>query len=76
MTGMIDNDFGMRCPICGASDEIDIAATVWVRLCHGGTDVTEAANGDHEWGDQSASVCGSCGHHGAVAEFSKAGGQS
>jgi hypothetical protein len=76
MTDMIDNDFGMKSPKCGASDEIDIAATVWVRLCHDGTDVTEAANGDHEWGDHSASVCGSCGHHGDAAEFSKAGGKS
>jgi len=74
MTG-IDNDSGMICPECGASDEIDVAATVWVRLCHDGTDVTAAANGDQEWDDHSGAVCGTCGHHGDVAEFSKAGGQ-
>lgn len=28
MSDTIDNDFGMKCPKCGASDEIDIAATV------------------------------------------------
>jgi len=72
MTG-IENDFGMKCPECGASDEIDVAATVWVRLCHDGTDVTAAANGDHEWDDDNGAACGTCGHLGNVAAFAKAG---
>jgi hypothetical protein len=33
----------------GGADEIDIAATVWVRLCPDGTDVTLASYGDHAW---------------------------
>ena len=72
----LDNDFGMKCPHCGDSDQIDVAATVWVRLCRDGTDVFEPDNGDHEWTDFSAAHCGSCGHDGAVASFIKAGGQS
>jgi hypothetical protein len=74
MTG-IDNDFGMRCPACGKSHRIDVAATVWVRLCEDGTDVYEAANSGQEWTDNSAAYCGSCGHGGNVSDFSKAGGQ-
>lgn len=76
MTDTLDNDFGMKCPNrdCGASDQIDVAATVWVRLCHNGTDVTEAENGDHEWTDDSRAVCCTCGHTATVSRFIKAGG--
>ena len=65
----LDNDYGMRCPACGKSDRIDIAATVWVRLCLDGTDMYEPANSDQEWTDDSAAYCGSCGHGGTVATF-------
>ncbi len=75
MTDSIDNAFGMKCQKCGASDEIDVAAKVWIRLCPDGTDVTAAASGDHEWDDDSNAVCVTCGHHGTVASFSKAGGE-
>ncbi|MGH9808302.1 MAG: hypothetical protein ACRD9W_13765 [Terriglobia bacterium] len=63
------NQFGLRCPHCGRSDEIDIAATVWVRLCPDGTDVTAAANGDHDWEQGSSAKCCACGYHATVAEF-------
>ena len=66
-----DNPFGMRCPACGKSDRIDIAATVFVRLCRSGTDIFAAANGDHEWTDSSAAHCCSCGHAGTVASFTE-----
>ncbi len=65
------NQFGSRCPKCGKADEIDIAATVWVRLCPDGTDVTQAANGDHEWEDSSPVKCCACGHDGTVASFQR-----
>jgi len=65
----LDNDFGMECPKCGESNRIDVAATVWVRLCRNGTDVFEAANGDHEWSDTSAAYCAGCGQHGTVSSF-------
>ena len=63
------NQFGLRCPECGASDELDIAAKVWIRLCPDGTDVTAAEDGDHEWEDTSPIKCCSCGHDGTVAFF-------
>ena len=69
MTASLDNAFGMRCPKCGASDEIDIAATIWTRLSHEGTDVTQAANGDHEWEQRSLAACHSCGHAATVWDF-------
>lgn len=65
----LDNEFGLRCPECGRSAEIDIAATVWVRLCPDGTDVTASRNGDHEWANESAAQCCVCGHCGTVADF-------
>jgi hypothetical protein len=71
----LGNQFGLRCPECGMSDQLDIAATVWVRLCPDGTDVTAAGNGDHEWEDSSPIKCCACGHDGTVATFSKAGSQ-
>jgi hypothetical protein len=40
-----DNEWNLRCPDCGGADAIDIAATVWVRLCPDGTDVTFSHNG-------------------------------
>jgi hypothetical protein len=75
MTDETGNDFGMKCPKCGASDEIDVCADVWVRLCPDGTDVTAAENGDHEWSDYSGAKCCACGFGGNVSDFSKAGGQ-
>ena len=63
------NQFGLRYPDCGRSDEIDIAATVWVRLCPEGTDVTAAECGDHEWENSSTAKCCACGHCATVAAF-------
>lgn len=69
----LDNDFDMKCPECGASDEIDICADVWVRLCPDGTDVTAAENGDTEWTDHSGAKCCACGFAGNVSDFKAAG---
>ena len=73
VTEALGNAHGLRCPECGKGDEIDIAATVWVRLCPDGSDVTQAANGDHEWSNNSGAVCQACGHSGNAAEFSGSG---
>ena len=76
MTDQPGNSYGMKCPSCGESNQIDVAAIVWVRLCQDGTDIFEAANGDQEWTDTSAAYCGSCDHAGTVASFTKTGGAS
>lgn len=65
------NQFGLRCPACGMSDQIDIAATVWVRLCPDGTEATAAGNGDHEWEDSSPIKCCACGYDDTVAFFQR-----
>ena len=69
MTEDIKNSYNMQCPSCGMTAEIDVAATVWVRLCEDGTDIYESHNGDQEWTDNSAAHCASCGHTGTVASF-------
>jgi hypothetical protein len=67
----MSNQFDMKCPRCGSDDEIDVQASVWVRLCHDGTDIFNAHSGDHEWSDNSAAVCCACDHAGTVREFSE-----
>ncbi|MGD0973458.1 MAG: hypothetical protein ABR866_05180 [Candidatus Korobacteraceae bacterium] len=69
-TEELDNTFGLRCPQCGASDQIDICADVWVRLCPDGADATAAENGDTEWTDHSGAKCCACGFGGNVSDFS------
>ena len=75
MTQSVKQIWGMACPKCGASDEIDICADIWVRLCLDGTDVTAAENGDTEWTDHSGAKCCASGFGGNVSDFSEAGGQ-
>jgi len=65
----MENQFDLKCPKCGESGAIDVAATVWVRLMEDGTDAGEAEDGDHEWDGRSAAKCCDCCHTGTVAEF-------
>jgi hypothetical protein len=69
-----DNQFGLFCPQCGASDQLDITATVKVRLTADGTDEDQAHNGGtgHEWHDESPCTCLACDYDGTVAEFEPA----
>ena len=45
MTNFLD----MRCPKCGNDDRLDIAATVWIRVCEDGTDADAAGDGCQEY---------------------------
>jgi hypothetical protein len=63
------NSFEMRCPKCGDGTQIDIAATVWVRLTADGTDADEAEDGGHFWEDDSRARCNACDHQGTAKEF-------
>lgn len=69
MTDSVKEVWEMACPKCGADDQIDISATVWVRLCPDGTDITAAENGDYEWNKDTAAVCHNCGHSGTISDF-------
>lgn len=64
-----DNQYGMFCPSCGQSDEIDISATVDVRLTIDGTDADASSDGSHNWDDDTPCSCANCGHSATVADF-------
>jgi hypothetical protein len=64
----MSNQFNLACPECGSTDELDIAATVWVRLTADGTDADESHDGSHEWGDSSACHCNQCGWDGTAGQ--------
>ena len=68
------NFLDMRCPQCGADDELDIRAELWIRVTGNGTDADASGSGDHEYTPDSTALCGSCGHCGTVREFE--GGRS
>ena len=71
MTESVKEIWGMACPKCDASDQIDICADIWVRLCPDGTDVAAAGSGDTEWTDHSGAKCCACGFAGNVSDFGK-----
>ncbi len=63
------NCFDLRCPKCDNGDQIDVSASVWVRVTHDGTDPDLSKDGTHEWGDDSPTHCAACGHSGKVTDF-------
>jgi hypothetical protein len=69
----VKNEWHMACPACGDDDQMDIGATVYVRLSVDGTDLMAAANGDHEWDGDSTALCCACGHAGTVRDFTITG---
>jgi hypothetical protein len=71
----MSNQFDMKCPECGSAEEIDVAATVWVRLTPDGTDADAAGGGDHEWDDDTSALCGMCHYEGKVRDFQGKEGQ-
>ena len=73
MTQSVKEIWGMSCPNCGDCLRIDVSANISVRLLPDGSDPYEAKNQDHEWRNDSPAFCGSCGHLGTVATFTKAG---
>lgn len=59
----------MACPKCGNDEQLDITATVEVRLTPDGTDADESFDGSHEWGEESPCVCRACGFVGPALNF-------
>jgi hypothetical protein len=60
------NSHELECPKCKGTDQLDISATVWVRLTRDGTDADQSHDGSHTWGDDSPCYCGACGWTGTV----------
>ena len=69
----MSNFLEMRCPKCGDENSLDIAATVWIRVCEDGTDADASRDGSHDYEPHSPARCGACGHCGTVREFELAG---
>jgi hypothetical protein len=65
----VRKEWGMCCPKCGDDSEIDITATVSVRLVPDGTDADLSQDGSHEWESNSPASCEGCGFSGTVASF-------
>ena len=63
------NDAGLFCPQCGRSDQLDVTATVVVRLTPDGSDADIPERSAHEWHDESSCSCIACGHDGIVGDF-------
>lgn len=64
-----DNDADLFCPACGRSDQLDVCATVKVRLTPNGADAELIENNSYEWHDESSCSCVACGFDGTVGEF-------
>jgi hypothetical protein len=67
------NFLNARCPKCGDTDHLDVAATVWLRLTDDGTDADACDNRDHQYSPKSLCVCGACGHSARLSHFEAAG---
>ena len=52
------NFFDMRCQECGDETEIDIAATLWVRVCSDGTDADASGDSTHTFQPDSPAIAG------------------
>jgi hypothetical protein len=64
------NQFGYRCPECGADDRIHVVVEVWVCLAPDGTDDADKDVGsDQEWYDDSPAQCRACGWAGMVRDL-------
>lgn len=68
----MSNFLDAKCPKCGRTDQIDVAATVWLRLVDDGTDADLAEDGDHEYSPESMANCEACGHSGELQTFTPA----
>lgn len=67
--GFVEKLHGVRCSECGDSDQLDVAATLWIRLTRNGSDADASFDGSHEWDDKSEIICNACNHTGTVGEF-------
>lgn len=67
----MSNFLDMCCPSCGDDQQIDIQASVWIRVSQDGTDADAANCGDHEFTPESTACCKGCGHWATVAAFTR-----
>jgi hypothetical protein len=61
------------CSNCGDADQIDVVATVWLRLTPDGTDADASRDGSHDYTPRTPCICQACGHSGRLAAFERDG---
>ena len=65
----VRDEWAMACPKCGKDDELDVLASLYVRLTPDGSDANTSHDGEHAWSSLSATKCCACGHTGIAREF-------
>lgn len=65
----MSNFLDIHCPKCRATDQIDITATVWLRVTEDGTDADQSEDGNHDFEPTSPATCNTCGFAGRVQDF-------
>ena len=65
----MSNLFNMKCPHCGAEDQIDVAITGWVRLTPDGSDPAAAEDSESYFDTDSEAICWACRKCGTVSDF-------
>jgi predicted RNA-binding Zn-ribbon protein involved in translation (DUF1610 family) len=60
---------GFACPQCGATDQINILAKVWVRLRPDGSTDPDLDSLEHEWSYESKALCSACGFTATAGAF-------
>jgi hypothetical protein len=66
----VTDNHDMSCPQCHKDDQIDVVASIWVRLTPDGTDDSGALGGSQqEWDNNSHCICRACGYHSNVGKF-------
>jgi phage FluMu protein Com len=63
------NFLNIHCPKCWTDNQIDIAATVWLRVTENGTDADESKDGQHDYTPRSDAACNACGYYGRLQDF-------
>lgn len=68
-----------KCPTCGDTTNIDVDATVRVRILQDEdgnyeTDADASEDGSHDWDDNSLARCAGCGYVGIIETFQVANG--
>jgi hypothetical protein len=65
----MSNFLDIRCPECGNTDQLDIEATISVRVTENGTDADLSGDGYWTYTPKSWTACGACGYGGELRQF-------
>ncbi|HET6233524.1 MAG TPA: hypothetical protein VFE41_00950 [Acetobacteraceae bacterium] len=63
------NFLNIHCLKCRTDIQIDIAATVLLRVTENGTDADESKGGHHDYTPRSDATCNACDYYGRLQDF-------